>query len=239
MSRIMIVPAEGDSVETEKWYAEDVYEHYRQKPLIFRYNGDKNIDAGVRCSVSWFFGKCKSEKIEIHAQGGFGAMVAYDMMMYAPGKIEKVFFIGGASSEAMNLIQRLFHRYLSVLWYYSRIPFFADDPNPFKDAKIAAIRQSSTECMRANPLLYRNQLMAIGRWMPDDNWQVPENIEAYFVPNGDSVRPGWWDNSYNNEKAAKMWERYGVKTLPKPKGGFSFYSLMPSEELFKVMDTVR
>ena len=158
------------------------------------------------------------------------------MALYRPVQIERIFFIGGAPCTAMRLIQKVFHKYLSRLWYFSKIPFFADDPNPSNNEVIAAIKQSSTACMRADPLLYCNQLRLIGEWEPK---KCLENIEAYFVPNGDSLRPDWWDNGYDNKKAAQIWESYGVKSLPKPSGGFSFYSLMPSEELFKVLDTVR
>lgn len=233
---ILIIPAEGDSVETESWYAKDVSYHYGTSQVqIFQYNGNRSIINGIQESVTDFFDQNEG-KFEIHAQGGFGAAVAYEMAMYRPSQIERIFFIGGAPCTAMRFIQRVFHRYLSRLWYFSKIPFFADDPNPSNDEVIAAIKQSSTDCMRADPLLYCNQLRLIGDWEPK---KCLKNIEAYFIPNGDSPRPDWWDNSYDNKKAAKIWESYGVKPLPKPGGGFSFYSLMPSEELFKVLDTVK
>ncbi len=233
---ILIIPAEGDSVETESWYAKDVSCHYDTSQVqIFQYNGNRSIINGIQESVTDFFDQNEG-KFEIHAQGGFGAAVAYEMAMYRPSQIERIFFIGGAPCTAMRFIQRVFHRYLSRLWYFSKIPFFADDPNPHNDEVIAAIKQSSTDCMRADPLLYCNQLRLIGEWKPK---KCLEDIEAYFIPNGDSPRPDWWDNSYDNKKAAQIWESYGVKPLPKPGGGFSFYSLMPSEELFKVLDTVK
>lgn len=233
---ILIIPAEGDSVDTESWYADDVSRNYSTKRVqVFQYNGNRLIASGIQESVVSFFDE-HDEKFEIHAQGGFGAAVAFAMATYRPSQISRIFFIGGAPCTAMRLIQKVFHRYLSWLWHLSRIPFFADDPNPYKDKKIAAIKHSSTKCMRADPLLYRNQLMFIGRWKPE---KLLKNTEGYFIPNGDSLRPGWWDNSYNNEKATQIWGEYGVKSLPKPKGGFSFYSLMPSEELFKVLDNVR
>lgn len=233
---ILIIPAEGDSVDTESWYATDISRHYGTNQVqIFQYNGNRSIINGIRESVADFFDQ-HEEKFEIHAQGGFGAAVAYEMAMYRPSQIERIFFIGGAPCTAMRFIQRVFHRYLSRLWYFSKIPFFADDPNPNNDEVIAAIKQSSTDCMRKDPLLYCNQLGLIGRWVPKKRL---ENIEAYFIPNGDSLRPDWWDNSYDNKKAAQIWALYGVKSLPKPSGGFSFYSLMPSKELFKVLDSVR
>ena len=233
---ILIIPAEGDSVETESWYAKDVSYHYGTSQVqIFQYNGNKSIIDGIRESVADFFDQHEG-KFEIHAQGGFGAAVAYEMALYRPSQIARIFFIGGAPCTAMRFIQRVFHTHLSRLWYFSKIPFFADDPNPNNNEVIAAIKKSSTACMRADPLLYCNQLRLIGEWKPK---KCLEDIEAYFIPNGDSPRPDWWDNSYDNKKAAQIWESYGVKPLPKPGGGFSFYSLMPSEELFKVLDTVR
>ena len=233
---ILIIPAEGDSVDTESWYVNDVSCHYATNQVqIFQYNGNRSIINGIQESVTDFFDQNEG-KFEIHAQGGFGAAVAYEMAMYRPSQIERIFFIGGAPCTAMRFIQRVFHRYLSRLWYFSKIPFFADDPNPNNDEVIAAIKQSSTDCMRTDPLLYCNQLGLIGRWVPKKRL---ENIEAYFIPNGDSLRPDWWDNSYDNKKAAQIWALYGVKSLPKPSGGFSFYSLMPSKELFKVLDSVR
>lgn len=233
---ILIIPAEGDSVETESWYAKDVSYHYGTSQVqIFQYNGNKSIIDGIRESVADFFDQHEG-KFEIHAQGGFGAAVAYEMALYRPSQIARIFFIGGAPCTAMRFIQRVFHAHLSRLWYFSKIPFFADDPNPHNDEVIAAIKQSSTDCMRKDPLLYCNQLGLIGKWLPE---KCLENIEAYFIPNGDSLRPDWWDNSYDNKKAAQIWAHYGVKSLPKPSGGFSFYSLMPSKELFKVLDSVR
>ena len=233
---ILIIPAEGDSVDTESWYVNDVSCHYATNQVqIFQYNGNRSVIDGIRESVADFFDKHEG-KFEIHAQGGFGAAVAYEMALYRPSQIARIFFIGGAPCTAMRFIQRVFHTHLSRLWYFSKIPFFADDPNPHNDEVIAAIKQSSTDCMRKDPLLYCNQLGLIGRWVPKKRL---ENIEAYFIPNGDSLRPDWWDNSYDNKKATQIWESYGVKPLPKPGGGFSFYSLMPSEELFKVLDTVR
>ena len=233
---ILIIPAEGDSVETESWYAKDVSYHYGTSQVqIFQYNGNRSVIDGIRESIADFFDQHEG-KFEIHAQGGFGAAVAYEMAMYRPSQIERIFFIGGAPCTAMRLIQRIFHKYLSRLWYFSKIPFFADDPNPNNDEVIAAIKQSSTDCMRADPLLYCNQLRLIGEWKPK---KCLEDIEAYFIPNGNSPRPDWWDNSYDNKKSAQIWAHYGVKSLPKPSGGFSFYSLMPSTELFKVLDSVR
>lgn len=233
---ILIIPAEGDSVDTESWYANDVSCHYATNQVqIFQYNGNRSVVDGIRESVADFFDQNEG-KFEIHAQGGFGAAVAYEMALYRPSQIARIFFIGGAPCTAMRFIQRVFHTHLSRLWYFSKIPFFADDPNPHNDEVIAAIKQSSTDCMRKDPLLYCNQLGLIGRWVPE---KCLENIEAYFIPNGDSLRPDWWDNSYDNKKAAQIWAHYGVKSLPKPSGGFSFYSLMPSKELFKVLDSVR
>ena len=230
---ILIIPAEGDSVDTESWYVNDVSCHYATNQVqIFQYNGNRSVIDGIRESVA-----DKHEgKFEIHAQGGFGAAVAYEMALYRPSQIARIFFIGGAPCTAMRFIQRVFHTHLSRLWYFSKIPFFADDPNPHNDEVIAAIKQSSTDCMRKDPLLYCNQLGLIGRWEPEKRL---ENIEAYFISNGDSLRPDWWDNSYDNKKAVQIWAHYGVKSLPKPSGGFSFYSLMPSKELFKVLDSVR
>lgn len=233
---ILIIPAEGDSVETESWYAKDVSCHYDTSQVqIFQYNGNRSVIDGIRESIADFFDQHEG-KFEIHAQGGFGAAVAYEMALCQPSQITRIFFIGGAPCTAMRFIQRVFHRYLSHLWYISKIPFFADDPNPNNNEVIAAIKRSSTDCMRKDPLLYCNQLGLIGKWVPEKRL---ENIEAYFIPNGDSLRPDWWDNSYDNKKAAQIWAHYGVKSLPKPSGGFSFYSLMPSKELFKVLDSVR
>lgn len=235
-SRIVVIPDGGDWPSTERWYADEVCRHYGEYPLIFEYEDGKTIARGIQRSINRFLKK-NLGTFELHAQGGFGAMVAWEMAKCAPERIERIFFIGGAPSEAMGWLQGLFHRHISRLWYISPIPFFADDPNPNNDPKIAAIKKSSTECMRKNPRLYMRQLVAIGWWNPDS--VLDSRVEAYFIPNGKSHRPGWWDNSVNNVLAAKIWPRYGVKPLRRPEGGFSFYSLMPAEELFAVMDSVR
>lgn len=240
----MIIPAEGDSVETERWYASDVLRHYNSKPLFFSFGGAKwGYDLmywRIAVSIKAFMNEFENvepidTKLELHAQGGFGAIVACMMTELYPKRVARIFFIGGAPCEAMNFIEKFFHRHISWMWYYSRIPYFADDPNPKKDSTVAAIKKSSSQCMQADRKLYCKQLQMIGRWMP----KKPLNVEAYFVPNGDAPRPSWRYESYNNKKAAELWQKYGVKPLPKPGGGFSFYSLMPSEELFKVMDQAR
>lgn len=120
---ILIIPAEGDSVETESWYAKDVSCHYDTSQVqIFQYNGNRSVIDGIRESVADFFDEHEG-KFEIHAQGGFGAAVAYEMALYRPSQIARIFFIGGAPCTAMRFIQRVFHRYLSHLWYISKIPF--------------------------------------------------------------------------------------------------------------------
>ena len=139
----------------------------------------------------------------------------------------------------MTPIAKIFHRYISRLWRFSRAPFFADDPNPTHNETIAKIRQSSTEFMRRYPDFYCAQLVHIGRWNPDPGWTMPKSCKGYFVPNGDTVRPKWWDNTYNNKAAKKEWHKHGVYSTDKPGGFFSFYSMMPSEELHLIMDSVR
>ena len=235
---ILIIPAEGDSIETETWYKKDVQCHYGAKIYVLDIEPDLNISRGVDASIEKFF--CNHhDSFEIHAQGGFGAYVAYRILCLFPNNIAKVFFIGGAPSDSMTSIARLFHKYLSRLWYFSRIPFFADDPNPTRDEAIKMIKNSSTKTMRANPKYYCAQLVHIGTWKLDDAWMPPNGCDAFFVPNGDTVRPKWWDNTYNNELAKASWKKHGVQSTEKPLNHFSFYSLMPSKSLFDVMDSVR
>ena len=244
-STIIIIPAEGDSVETEQWYINALVDHYRQQGkilniLVFKHAGTNCDHKALTRRIKDFFAVHNIVgRAEVHAQGGLGASVAYRMLILHPKTISRVFFIGGAPSNAMTGLAKLFHRHLSRLWYFSRIPFFADDPNPHHDPVIAQIRASSTATMRANPLRYRNQLIHIGTWRLSPNWQLPAFCEAYFVPNGETVRPSWWDNSFNNDLAAKIWSQHGVGSTRRPGGNFSFYSMMPATELFRVMDEVR
>lgn len=244
-STIIIIPAEGDSPETEQWYINALREHYyRQgkelKIVTFRHTSINCTSKALNRNVRRFFARHDfSERAEIHAQGGLGASVAYRMLILYPRLISRVFFIGGAPSNAMTGIAKLFHRYISRLWYFSHIPFFADDPNPWRDPVVDQIRASSTAIMRANPLLYRNQLIHLGTWQLSPAWRLPEFCEAYFVPNGETVRPTWWDNSFNNDLAVKIWSEHGVGSTRRPGGNFSFYSMMPAAELFRVMDEVR
>lgn len=98
---ILIIPAEGDSVDTESWYANDVSCHYATNQVqIFQYNGNRSVTDGIRESVADFFDQHEG-KFEIHAQGGFGAAVAYEMALYRPSQIVRIFFIGGAPCTAM------------------------------------------------------------------------------------------------------------------------------------------
>ncbi len=245
-STIIIIPAEGDSADTEQWYIKALTEHYKSQDkdveiLVFEpcdfYHEPRLITQQIRT----FFREHNIHYAEIHAQGGLGASVACRMInLFSQATIiDRVFFIGGAPSDAMTYIAKLFHRYFSRLWYLSRIPFFADDPNPHRDPIIQQIRASSTATMRRNPRLYCDQLVHIGTWELPKDWRPPKSCKVYFVPNGETVRPEWWDNSYNNSHARKIWATHGVKSTLPPGGNFSFYSLMPATELFKVLDKVR
>lgn len=208
-------------------------------PIIFQHTGTICEPHALVRRIKAFFATHDFDTAEIHAQAGLGASIAYRMLILRPDLARRVFFIGGAPSDAMTGIAKIFHRYISRLWYFSRVPFFADDPNPHHDPVIDQIRASSTATMREHPLRYRNQLLHIGTWTLSPNWQLPETCTAYFIPNGETVRPKWWDNSFNNTRASKIWGQHGVPTTRRPGGNFSLYSMMPAEELFQVMDEVR
>ncbi len=244
-STIIVIPAEGDSVDTEQPYINALKEHYHKQGkeleiIAFEHTSTSCTPKALVHDIKKFFAQHDfAERAEIHAQGGLGASIAYRMLILHPELIHHVFFVGGAPSDAMTGIAKLFHRYISRLWYLSHIPFFADDPNPRRDPVIDQIRASSTAAMRANPLRYRNQLIHLGTWRLSPAWQLPKSCEAYFVPNGETVRPTWWDNSYDNRLAVKIWAEHGVGSTRRPGQNFSFYSLMPAHELFQVMDEVR
>lgn len=243
-STIIVIPAEGDSVATEQWYVNALMEHYASigrtlRVIVFDYAATRCDDTALNIQVRNFFATHHVENAEIHAQAGFGASIAFRMLAVYSDRISRVFFVGGAPSDAMTGIAKFFHRHLSRLWYRSPIAFFADDPNPTNDPQLDLIRASSTAAMRENPLRYRNQLVHIGTWRIPTDWQVPHNSYAYFVPNGQTVRPKWWDNTFDNAKAAKIWAAHGVASTRQPGGYFSLYNMMPAAELFKVMDEVR
>lgn len=239
MKSVLIIPAEGDSVETEQWYAKMCQEHYRCRVAILEHSENRNIQVAIAVAVDKFFCRVKPyEKFEIHAQGGLGAATAYYIMRNYPQHVERVFFVGGAPSSAMTLIAKFFHRIVSFLWYLSHIPFFADDPNPYNDKVIAKIRESSTRTMRRNPKLYYRQLRFIGKWKPAEEWRMPDRM-GFFVPNGVALQPKWWANTYNNTKAMQAWYKHNVRPTITPENCFSFYSMMPAKELFIVMDYMR
>lgn len=267
-STILVIPAEGDSAETEQWYVKRLKKHYGEEVgvIVFDYSQNSNVEEGVREKIAEYAERYELQNIEIHAQGGLGAYTTCEMLrLWDFGKtnqrkIKRIFFVGGAPSSVMTWIAKLFHRYFAYIWYWLPIPFFADDPNPHDDPITDQIRASSTHTMQANPKLYRNQLALIGNWGRDsvainfakqdlDKWMgtlgekkpdaLCETCECYFVPNGDTVRPKWWDNTYNQERAISVWAQNGVKTTSQPGNNFSFYSMMPAEALFKVMDEVR
>lgn len=266
-STILVIPAEGDSAETEQAYVNELKRYYGEdlEVIIFDYGQNPNVKENIRQQILKYERRYNFRDLEIHAQGGLGAYVACQMVMLwnfdeERRRIKRVFFVGGAPSSAMTWVAKLFHHYFAYLWYLLPIPFFADDPNPHNDPVIDQIRASSTQVMRANPKLYRNQLAFIGNWGKDPvalefmEWDLSKYIQAlaqkssdlvgdycecYFVPNGETVRPKWWDNTYDQAKAAAVWEKNGVKAISQPKNNFSFYSMMPAEALFKVMNEVR
>ena len=249
----VILPAEGDSVVTESWYRAQLPTHRPNNLPLILPDGptdECNITLRMATSIAHFFTSdayaqhylLNDYQFELHAHGGFGAFTAVCILNAHPGHIRRVFFIGGAPCNAMTPIAKIFHHYLSRLWYLSHIPFFADDPrhpNPMVDETIHKIRASSTRAMRQNPKYYRNQLVQIGTWTLPPSWKVPESCSAYFIPNGDTIRPSWWDNTYDNDVAAQIWKQHGVTPLPKPGDYFSFYSLMPTRPLFEIMDIAR
>lgn len=248
---VIVIPAEGDSRETEIWYIKALKTYYKKvhkmtlEVLVFEHGLDgryeDDVFTGTCLGVRDFAQRYAFRKAEIHAQGGLGACAAYEFLRYCPERISRVFMVGGAPCEAMTWVAKGFHLGFIRFWYRIRkiVPFFADDPNPENDETIAKIKDSSTKTMRARPKLYRNQLLCIGSWSPTKDWQVPKGCQVYFVPNGETVRPRLWDNTYDNQKAEEAWARHGVLATRRPGGYFSFYSMMPARELFAVMDEVR
>ena len=252
---VLVIPAEGDSAETEQWYVTKLKEYYLQQECqidvkIFEYTADLDIGRGITEQVKYYSQMLELSDFEIHAQGGLGAYVACRMMQtFRPGCIRRIFFVGGGPSPAMTWIAKFFHRYFVYLWYLLPIPFFADDPNPHHDPIIAQIRQSSTSTMRANPKLYRNQLAFIGNWAKGASVSefrqslggsyVLSNCPCYIVPNGKTKYLKWWNNTYSEKKLKQYWKKCGVIQTKQPQNYFSFYSMMPAEELFQVMDQTR
>ncbi len=246
---IIVIPAEGDAPETEERYVEALKRHFEEKRkqavrvLVFRHRTEDtcSVMASTKIEISDFLWRFDFEKAEIHAQGGLGAYVACEFLRVCPERIARVFMVGGAPCDAMTGIAKFFHRKFVRFWYRIQwaVPFFADDPNPEKDAIIEAIKVSSTATMQRNPELYREQLLLLGRWRLPEDWQAPEGCEVFFVPNGEAVRLKWWDNTYNDQKARVVWRKHGARITAQPGRHFSFYSMMPAEALFEVMDEVR
>lgn len=250
-SVVIVIPAEGDSKETEIWYIKALKSYYKKvhrkklRILTFEHGLDREVENDIFLStclgVREFVQKNEFRDAEIHAQGGLGARVAYEFLRCCPERIARVFMVGGAPCVAMTGLAKFFHRGFVRLWYRIRwiVPFFADDPNPENDETIAKIKASSTAVMRARPRMYRNQLLYIGYWNLPTDWRVPAGCKVFFVPNGETVRSKMRDNTYNDEKAKEIWLQHGALITRRPGGNFSFYSMMPARELFAVMDEVR
>lgn len=248
---VIVIPAEGDSAETELWYIRGLKEHYSKNgepPIVRVYQDTNNAEnlGLIHRDVKRFFEHLDDEfghkvtGLEIHAQGGYGAIILYDMALYHWDRISCGFFIGGAPGNAMTGIAKFFHRFFAQLWYLSGVPFFADGPNPHHIAVVDSIRASSTETMSQNRRKYRNQLRLMAKWIIHEEIEFfTTPTQLFFVPNGATVRPSWWDNTYNDKKARTIWSKHGVHVTSPPGGNFSFYSLYPWDELFKVMDQVR
>lgn len=118
--KIIVIPAEGDSAETERWYINALMEHYRQQGTevdvtVFEYDDDICDADMLNYRVKVFASKHEFNQVEIHAQAGLGASIAYRMLALHPERIARVFFIGGAPSDAMTGIAKIFHRYISRL----------------------------------------------------------------------------------------------------------------------------
>lgn len=242
---IIIIPAEGDSVETEQWYAEAVRKHYAaQHPRVLVLDCSEVNIWKLPTQLRWRLRQWVTEKnlqycpIEVHAQGGLGAMIACELFSLRLVEVERsrCFFIGGAPCTAMTGIAKLFHCLLARLWLWSPFAYFADDPNPNHDPVIAKIKESSTREMRRNPRRYCDQLECIGHWKPSA-LRLP--AATWFVPNGEAPWPKWRNNTYNDRRARRVWLRHGVPATMQPTRGFSFYSMMPADALFEVMDAVR
>lgn len=257
---IIVIPAEGDSPETTIWYIKALKLHCKAKhkkvPQILVFEHDCSAAAvkmGVALStqlqVRKFIAKNDFTTAEIHAQGGLGAYVAYEFLRYCDiqdaidhyGRkitLSRVFMIGGAPSSAMTWMAKWFHCCFVHLWYHMQwlVPFFADDPPNSQCAEeIEKIRNLSTQFMRANPELYRDQLLFIGDWRIPDDWRVAHDQKVWYVPNGETLRSKWRDNTYNDTKAKAEWAKHGVNSTARPEDNFSFYSMMPAEALFYVM----
>ena len=242
---IIVIPAEGDSEDTEYWYIKALKRRYkRANVLVYQHDlseQTKNVFMGTCMGVRNFVQENNFQKAEIHAQGGLGAHVAYEFLRYCPEKISTVFMIGGAPCEAMTGAAKFFHRWFARAWYHAQwlVPFFADDPNPNDDEIIVKIKVSSTATMQENPIAYRNQLLYIGYWSPEKTWKVPTGCRVFYIPNGETVRSKLRDNTYDDQKAKDVWSQHGVLITRQPRNYFSFYSLMPAQELFTVMGEVR
>lgn len=158
---IIVIVAEGDSAETARSYVNWLKRHlkyawkrYELRVLVYEH------ELGVTCDhydvmvstiaqIRKFVSMHDFHEAEIHAQGGLGAYVAYEMLCYCPERIATIFMIGGAPCDAMTGLAKYFHHWHIRLWYHIRgiIPFFADDPNPTGDETIAEIKASSTRVM--------------------------------------------------------------------------------------------
>lgn len=248
---VLVIPAEGDSAETELWYLQGLQNYYSQNgqsaPIVHVYRDTSTATnlAEVRRSIRNFFQNFDSELgykaigLEVHAQGGYGAIVLYIMAIDYPDRINYGFFIGGAPGNTMTPIAKVFHTVIARLWYWSHIPFFADDPNPHRATVVESIRASSTRTMNQDRRKYCRQLNLLAKWRIQDSVHFGWKPQLFFVPNGLTVRPTWWDNTYDDEKARAEWVKHGVTVTNRPKSYFSFYSLYPWDELFKVMDEAR
>lgn len=255
---ILVIPAEGDSPDTEQWYVKKLKKRYGEglNVIVFEPSQNPNICQGIHESVDRFlrsYGqseqtisqnqkKSKVQKLEIHAQAGLGSFIAFTMFNHplSSNYIERIFFIGGAPKQAMTKSAFVFHRYFSWIWYFLPIPFFADDPNPTKSFEVDCIRKSSTAWMRLHPKLYRNQLRQLSYWELSKDWyRWATDLDCCFIPNGISQRLALRDQTYNNNKAIRIWSERGVRIAKQPGDNFSMYNLSPADALFDVMDHER
>lgn len=230
---IIVIPGEGTSPGMTQAYVDKLQQYCNEhgadmKFLVFSHDATSlDIVTGTERAIWRMVDEYDFTEAEVHAHGGLGAYVAYRMLCIAPKRIKRVFFIGGASSEALTNKAKSFYQKAIKIWYWSYqhglAKFYASIK---KSHDTSGIMNSDSEFMQKYPELYLNQVLFVGSWVLDPLWRA-EDGKAYFIPNG---------NAYDYGGAVSTWYQHNVSIAQVSGSRPSPDTKMTVEELFATME---
>lgn len=246
--RIVVIPGGIQFMLAAQIYLERLVEHYLAQGIIldrsiFEYELDcTDLDSSIDAKVKQLSEQPDFSGVEIHAQGGLGALVAYRLLQAAPTKIRHVFFIGSAPADALTNRAKKFYYQWSKLACYLEQKGYARTavsfPNYDDTTAAQDINEYAERMARERPELYRQEKQLICQWNPDALWRLPDG-KAFYVPNNFTPAKWYQTEMYDYASAVSLWYKHGVDTMRLTDSYFCSRLLMPTSELFAEMDQYR